>query len=174
MLLEPNRRKRCRPVRFCLDTKPQLVPLCVVKKMKRDEATYMSRRSKKSQDQTTRDHLQLQLMELLRVANASMTREGWVYMIPTVRMIENHYYCKIGFSNDPPERVKSLCTNNPHALDLARMRAFRGNLCHESTLKILTCGWSTDAGNEWRKIPKDVIDIFQLLPLFYATDTIKV
>ena len=84
---------------------------------------------------------------------------GWVYLVPTVRLIENLQYCKIGFSKDLDERFKSLCSNNPHALDLVSTRALRGNLSMETTLKRLTAPYTTDGANEWRCFPPDVYRI---------------
>jgi hypothetical protein len=99
------------------------------------------------------------LAELVRSAGEAVVRDGWVYVVPSVRLIEGRRYCKIGFSADPDERFKSLCTNNPHALDLLNARAFRGNLGHEASLKILTAAHSTDAANEWRALPPATFDL---------------
>lgn len=114
------------------------------------------------------DPFRAQIAALIRLADESSVREGWVYMIPTVRLIEGKRYCKIGFSTDPDERFKSLCTNNPHALDLLNVRAFRGNLAHESTLKVITAAHSTDGANEWRAFPTSSYALLaELLPRYY-------
>jgi hypothetical protein len=86
---------------------------------------------------------------------------GWVYVVPTCRLIENLQYCKIGFSLDPPERFKSLCTNNPHALDLTNARAVKGSIHQESRLKKITSMYATDANNEWRAFPPHIYQIIK-------------
>lgn len=107
------------------------------------------------------------LQNLLKLAANVSQPSGWVYVLPTVRMVEHQQLCKIGFSTDPDERFKSLCTNNPHALDLANTRAFPGNLEMESMLKRWTLPFVTDGANEWRSFPQEVYGLIaQTLPLF--------
>lgn len=96
---------------------------------------------------------------------------GYVYVIPTERLVENKIICKIGFSYDPKQRFLSLCTNNPHKLDLAAARAFRGTTKHESTLKHLTREWCTDAENEWRAFPSEVWDALSRELPVYGSNT---
>jgi hypothetical protein len=108
-----------------------------------------------------------QVGELLRLSAAlpASAVSGWVYLVPTVRLIEGRRYCKVGISRDPDERFKSLCTNNPHALDLTQVRAFRGNHALETALKVLTAQHSTDAANEWRALLPSAYDaLADLLP----------
>lgn len=141
----------------------------LVRKRERDAERMARATTNVETNAETASNMKMQLGELLRLAGrlTSDQYKGWVYVIPTVRIVENLRYCKIGFSRDPDQRFKSLCTNNPHALDLAAVRAFRGNIGLETALKVLTAAYTTDAANEWRSLPPNMYNLIaNLLPLY--------
>jgi len=161
-----SRHRRCKIARTFDD---------VQRKLRRDQQLVERRVNETKGDDLTLDNLRAQIEELLRLSSTLTYAYsvGWVYLCPTVRLIEGLRYCKIGISHDPDERFKSLCSNNPHALDLAQTRAFRGNYALETTLKVLTAKYTTDAANEWRAFPPRIYDLLaKLLPQYtWSTET---